>query len=303
MSRDDEFDFDDDLFGDDEDEPGDDGGFTFDDDDDLDDLDSLGDFDDVDDDLLIEDEDEESTGPNRTFIVLALVMILIFIIGLGALFLVLTRDTGPSEFEMTEQAIIAFNNTQQAFLEMTQTQAPLDAIATETQVAIDGQAIETAAVLATEAAEQEALAMTAAAEIAATQTAEFAATPTPNELALLQTQQAENLTATAEALLTPLPPEETPDLRPPVTGADAALTATAIAAILLAPPGDPTPTQEAIGGPGEPVPTAPPVALPDTGLFDDFSGNQLSLLMLAFAGLVGVIFGARRLRAMNNRRR
>jgi hypothetical protein len=299
-NRDDEFDFDDDLFGDDEDESGDEGVFGFDDDEDMSDIDSLGDFDDVDDDLLI-DEDEESPGPNRTFIVLALAMILIFLVGLGVLFFALTRDTGPSEFELTEDAIIAFNNTQQAFLELTQTQAPLDAIATETQVVLDAEATEVAAVLATQAAE-EALAMTAAAEFDATQTAEFAATATPNELALLQTQQAENLTATADAEMMPPPPEETPDVRPPVTGADAAMTATAIAEILLAVPGDATPTQEAIGGPGDPVATAPPVALPDTGLFDDFSGGQLSILMLAVVGLVGVIFGARRLRAANNRR-
>ena len=296
-NRDDEFDFDDDLFGDDEDESGDEGVFGFDDDEEIDDIDSLGDFDDVDDDLLLDDE-EESSGPNRTFIVLALAMILLFIVGLAVLFLALTRDTGPSEFEMTEEAIIAFNNTQQAFLEMTQTQAPLDAIATQTQAAIDAEATEVAAVLATQAAE-EILALTAAAEFDATQTA-AAATPTPNELAVLQTQQAENLTATAAALEMP-EPEETPDVRPPVTGADAAMTATAIAEILLSVDATPTP-EIAIGGPDEPAPTAPPVALPDTGLFDDFSGNQLGLLMLAFVGLVGVIFGARRLRSANHRR-
>jgi len=43
--------------------------------------------------------------------------------------------------------------------------------------------------------------------------------------------------------------------------------------------------------------------MPDTGLFDDVTGGQgMGTIMLVAVGLVGVIFGARRLRAANNKK-
>jgi hypothetical protein len=300
MSRDDDFDFDDEsLF----DEDGEDG-FGFGDEDELniDNIDDLSDFEgEVSDDFFDEEFDaaEERGGPNRTFVLLAGAMIFIFVIGLIlVVFLVLSGDDdGPSDRDLTATQIVLENEgtlaaATEARIALAQTQA-----AEETE-----QMTMQAAQTLTQQAEFEN--QTATAEVALAMTADFEATQTalaetpegPNALELLQTQQAQEATQTALAAVTEEPPEETQQV--PQIG-DVAATATAIALAL----GDrPTvqPTDAVGGQEGQPLPTR----IPDTGLFDDISGDggDLGLLALVAFGLVGVIFGARSLRAANNRK-
>lgn len=88
------------------------------------------------------------------------------------------------------------------------------------------------------------------------------------------------------------------------------LTATALAELFSGQGGgEATPTRENLGNGQGGASTAVPVIgggtsgeLPDTGLFDDVGGtDSMALLALVAVGLVGVIFGARRLRTVSNR--
>jgi hypothetical protein len=112
MSNRNDFDFDDDDF-------------RFDDDDDF----NLSDDDlppglDDDDDLPdLDEDDERGTGPNRTFIVIATLMILLFLGGLGAILFLATRDTGPTEAELTTTAVLLTNEAVGIALAQTQTQS------------------------------------------------------------------------------------------------------------------------------------------------------------------------------------
>jgi hypothetical protein len=118
-----------------------------------------------------------------------------------------------------------------------------------------------------------------------------------DQLGDLQTQQAQSLTETAIAGATEGPPP-TSDV---ISGNSVAQTATEIARILQGA----SPTQEAgavigIGGGATPPPFVPSGELPDTGLFDDLAGGEgLGVIALLSLGLISLIFGARRLRAMN----
>ena len=111
MSNKSDFDFDDDDF-------------RFDDDDDF----NLGDDDlppglDDDDDLPDLDEEEERGGTNRTFIVIATLMIFLFLGGLGAILVLATRETGPTEAELTTTAVLLTNEAVGIALNLTQTQS------------------------------------------------------------------------------------------------------------------------------------------------------------------------------------
>lgn len=127
MSNRNDFDFDDDDF-------------RFDDDDDF----ILGDDDlppglEDDDDLpdLNEDEDRGG-GTNRTFIVIATLMILLFLGGLGAILVLATRETGPSDIDLTITARYATNDAVAVALAQTQTQSAESAALTLTaQAATD----------------------------------------------------------------------------------------------------------------------------------------------------------------------
>lgn len=311
MSRDD-FDFDDDLFGDEDELRGgfddDDSDISFDDDfSDDSDL-EIGDFDDldeIDEDFLME-EGGGGSGPNRTFVMLAGAMIVMFVFGLIAVVILATRDTGPTAIEITRQFIETDNARQAAFLVQTQTQAPLDAAASETaQALLNAEATATAEFNQTQQA-----------FLIQTQTQaplDQAATATQFVLDATATAQAEifaNATASAEAL-SPAQTDEPGDVSSPTppsgqqfTGSDVALTATALAAILQTPAQvgpEATPTRE-VGGvfiPGTTGGTG--VSMPDTGLFDDVNSERgMGIALLAAAGLLGIIFGARRLRSMNN---
>jgi len=126
-------DFDDDDFRFD----ADDDDFRFDADDDVDFDGGLGD--DFDADLPALDDDDttdgESRGPSRTFILIAAVMIILFIVAIGALVFI-SRDTGPSPFELTSTAIANQNATVIAQGLETSTQSAV-LLLTETQIAIE----------------------------------------------------------------------------------------------------------------------------------------------------------------------
>lgn len=329
MSRDDDFNFDD-PFGDDDDlfGGGDDdfGGFDdnsiddmrgfdndsmFDDDDpgfDMDDNLTVGGGDDFDDDFFADEGETENTGPNRTFIILAGVMIVVFLIGLVLIAFLATRPAGEDPVEQTRVAILDFNATQEAFANQTATQSALN----QTQEAEELTADQTATQIAVENETQVAI-------IAATQTAEAAAnvTPTPNEAEIEETSRAQTALAVINNTETPTPiptePVEATPIAQPTSDTNAvAQTATALAVIIGG--GDATPTQEV--GIGTAAPTIAPTQgdpgipggngggtggtggqLPETGFFDD--GGGVGLLAVIALALVAVIFGARRLRTAN----
>jgi hypothetical protein len=298
----------DDLFGDDfddfeDEEIGDDGGeedveFGF-EDDEFEDLGDDLDFDDTSD--FEFEEDASDGGPNRTFVYLAGAMIVLFIIGLIAVVFLATqpnegdqrRESTQLAFNATRDAIVLTNQAVETDLALTQTAGPI----LETQQALDAQATQTAEVLGLTATADAFLAETATAEAELLQTVSaLTMTAQGDQLGDLQTQQAQALTETAQAGASEGPPP-TSDI---ISGNAVALTATAIAQQLRS-----TPTQEAnavvgTGGAATPPPFVPNNQLPDTGLFDDIAGgNGLGVIALLSLGLISLIFGARRLRAMN----
>jgi hypothetical protein len=299
----------DDLFGDDfddfeDEEIGDDLGdeedveFGF-EDDEFEDLGDDLDFDDTSD--FEFEEDAGEGGPNRTFVYLAGAMIVLFIIGLIAVVILAARPNEGDQrqeetrvaFNATAGAIEATNHAIETALKLTETAGPMIA----TQEAFDAQATQTAEVLGLTATADAFLAETATAEAALSQTvAALTMTAQGDQLGDLQTQQAQSLTETAIAGATEGPPP-TSD---PISGNAVALTATAIAQQLRS-----TPTREedaviGTGGAATPPPFVPSGELPDTGLFDDLAGGEgLGVIALLSLGLISLIFGARRLRAMN----
>lgn len=324
--NDDDFNFDDDLFGTDP-TPSTDADLNFDDDP----LSSIGS-----DDFNFDDDDEEEGGrTNRTFVVLAFIIILLFIAGVVAIVL-FALNRGPTDVDRTRTAIAIFNVTQQAFLDETGTASFENAQSTATAAVImltqtgiaDQQATGAAAIMQTQAAldaTQTALAQptasptpsptvditpdmtgTAAAmltdmpplematNLAATQTQEAAdalATQEAINAAALATQAAATLFA-AQTEAAENPPTATGQVSPGgLSPEDIRQTATALSQTLS--PVTPVAT-EAIGG--TPV-IIVPTRLPETGLFDDIAGgNSFGVLALVALGLVGVIFGARKLR-------
>ncbi|MDX1992801.1 MAG: hypothetical protein SF029_10435 [bacterium] len=357
----DDLDFDDDLFGDDDDDlfadrgaagrggrgggddfNGDD--FDFGDDDDLDNG-GLG-LDDDDDIDLDELDNEEGTrsGPNRTFVILAVAMIILFLLGLGAvIFLIVSEGNGELDpTQVAGQTLAAQISTENAG---TIVAATSTAVARATQAVVDqtstAQALsltqtaeavgltETAEFLTSEAAAlvqqqtataeagfQQQTATAQGAILAQTATADFL-TQSAGGDSVAQTQTAEALagggpvaqTQTAEALIggvgEALAQTQTAQaLGGGIDTGSVALTATAIANILRTPivpvitgtpGGGPLPG----GGGGE---NPPQVEMPNTGLFDDVGSGGMGTIMLVAVGLIGVIFGARRLRAMNAKR-
>lgn len=285
----DDFDDFDDMF--DDDNGG--GDFQFDDDDDF-----IGDIDklDFDDDNVIGDDDEGG-GPSRTFVLLAAMMIIVFILALVAvIFLSRGRDE-LDPFDATATFIVQLNATTEAEINLQNTR---EAVAAATQVAIQvtesvqmTQAAQTAIAEQTAQARQEQIQQTQQA-INATSTA--VAQSSQSELQATADAQA---TANAQATQLAGEVETTPE---PITLLDAQLTATALAEIYLGltPTGNETPTREVSGpvdaGTGGPTVVTRPGQLPETGFMDE----NLSLLVLAAFGLLGVIFASRRLRSLNS---
>lgn len=122
-----DFDFDDDDFLNDDRDPF--GG-------DLDDDDLPGTLgDDFDRDMPVLDDEPEERGGNRTFIVLAGVMILLFIVTLVFILVRATRDTGPTDAQLTETYVFGYNATVAVYAAETSTQDLLNLQMTQTALA------------------------------------------------------------------------------------------------------------------------------------------------------------------------
>ncbi|MBL8117888.1 MAG: hypothetical protein JNJ78_10210 [Anaerolineae bacterium] len=228
----------------------------------------------------IDEEPAERQGTNRTFIFLAGAMILLFLIGLGAVLFLATRDTGPTPIEQTRAAIETQNAETERLLNLTQTAA----------VVIAQNQTATASV-------------PTATPTASPTLAPPTVTPTPVPPTVDATQAFANalLTQTArEATETAVAALITPT-QEPINADTVALTATALAAILNGAGGGDVPTQEVLTTPGQVVTVIPnPTALPDTGLFDDLGGGSNAGLMALMAlALVGVIAVSRVVRTSN----
>ncbi len=275
LQDDDDFNFGDDDFSFDEKPNGDD--FKFDDDSPDIDLDSGTDtgFGFEADDMP--ELNEEGTPPprtNRTFIYIAALMIILFLIGLGAVLYLATRDTGPSPIEMTRAAIETANANTELLLQQTGTAAAI--------VAFEGT--------------QTALVPTATPTIEPP-TREPTVTPTPEPPTLDATQAFANalLTQVAnEATMTALAAQITPTIAAPNQSAVDA-TGTALAVLL----GQGSVPTDIPGAPTAEIGIIP-TQLPNTGFFDDVgAGNNVGLVALLALVLVGVIGVSRVVRASN----
>lgn len=321
---DDDFNFDDDLFGNDADKlrgkasKGDDFDFG-DDNSSFDSGDDFDRFDDLDNNDDFGDSGEEPARRSRVFVILAAIMVLFILLGLGGLIFFATRPTGPQPFDLTSTGIAQFNATQQVLLVETQTQSALFVAATETAVPLNATSTAQAQVAQTEQAILE-ITQTQQAALALTEAAQPTASPTPTDSGAVVTGGTEvgpadatatSVAATATALsaggigpaltqtaiaLTPGGGIATATPGGGLTANDVLLTATALAATL-------SPQTPTLGTGGIGDATRPPIfptptgQLPDTGLFDDISGvgSAGSMLLIAI-GLLGVIVISRRLR-------
>lgn len=287
------------------------------------------------------EDQPEPGGTSRAFVILAILMMLTFIGGLALAVFLITQPQGPSVEAITATYVSEFNATQIAFLGATQTQARSNELGTLTAIAftdtpsptltpsntpthtpepsatlsptIDPVLLTATDVISAFAATSTAVAMMSLTpDVGApteepkdeTPTGDIIATRTPTPISLIQTP--------VEATLTP-----TPD-----GGAIGSLNRTATAIVgqfqtATAQAGgssvitEATPTSEGGGGdiatptPGGFVGLIPtPEVLPDTGLFDGVvSGGAAAIPALAMmiVGLVGVIFAARKLRTGGKR--
>ena len=321
MSDNDDFNFDDDLFGDDDDLFGDDSDFDSGDDFGGDDFsDSFDDFDDdagdfdsgidmAEEDITFIDEDEgrdEGGGTSRAFIILAGLMILVFLIGLGLLLFLLLGPQDATPTQLTATRIVELNMTTEKQIQETQTQSVLDG----TSTAVAGTAIaedmtNTAiANFADQTATQEAFREQETATAIAfneqlTQTAEAISA---SQTADVVQQTSAALTATA-LVSTPDAPVDTPVAVTPTDdgGTDpllaAQMTATALADIFNQTPGGP-PTVP-VGGQQTQVPVTTGGTtgeLPDTGVFDDLASGNAGVFFLMAFGLIGAIVVSRGVR-------
>ncbi|MDX2139883.1 MAG: hypothetical protein SF123_17490, partial [Chloroflexota bacterium] len=121
----------------------------------------------------IDEPPAERGGGNRTFIILAAVMILLFLLGLGAILFLALRPQPITPEALTATAITDQNATIIAFGNLTATQSVIDAQATATAAVFVQQTADAGLLLTqTQAAE----------DAAATQTASVPTiTPTPTE--------------------------------------------------------------------------------------------------------------------------
>lgn len=219
-----------------EDEPGDIG---------LEDDDTGFGFEDEDMPVIEEEEVSEGPGINRTFVIIAALMIGVFVIGLIVLLVIVSRPQPPTPTELTATYIVQQNATTQALLIATQTAAVEVANASATAVEIANATGTAEAVRIAQAATEAALATPTPSETPTLDPTQEAANALLTSTAVALTQVALDQTATADALLAQPP---TPEVLQPN---DVALTATALA-ILLQPPtpgqgGGLIPTQEVFG--------------------------------------------------------
>ncbi len=125
MSDRNDFDFEDDFLSDDN-EP-----FDFDDDEGF--PSGLGD--EFDTDMPEIEEEGEERGPNRTFVFLAGIMILLFVVALVAVLYLATRPTEPDPIQLTSQAVVEYNATIEFYAQQTSTQNALNFALTQTAAA------------------------------------------------------------------------------------------------------------------------------------------------------------------------
>ena len=125
MSDKNDFDFDDDFLNDDN-EP-----FDFDEEEGF--PSGLGD--EFESDMPEIDEEPEERGANRTFVVLAGLMIVLFVVALGVVLFLATRPTGPSDLELTASQVVLLNLTVEAQLAGTSTQNAINQAMTLTAAA------------------------------------------------------------------------------------------------------------------------------------------------------------------------
>src|SRR5262245_37424784 len=64
-------------------------------------------------------EEEQEQRGSRTFVLLAAVMVILFVLGLLAVLFLATRTTGPNDAEKTATYVVAYNATQSEFANMT----------------------------------------------------------------------------------------------------------------------------------------------------------------------------------------
>lgn len=283
---------------------------NFDDDDNnLDDID-FGDDDEGFDDFNETTEPAERSGPSRTFIIIAAILIIILLLGFGVLAFTLLGPKGPSPFDQTSTAIALTNDAIANFM-------------TETSVAGIDQGNQTATAQvqfdsATATAESfNATATIEAQNSFATQTIEAQdAFATQTQIAAgavgtgtaLAFEQQQSLTSTSAAE-TAIAGGGSAATETPSGGVNPNAiqeTATALRASLL------TQTQQAVEGGGAVVgtpsggaiatPTPRPTTLEDAGFIDDLGSGGPGVLLLMGAALLGVILMSRGLRVVNNNR-
>lgn len=302
-NRNDDFDFGDDLFGDEDDlfgrrsEREDDSSMKF--DDFADDADFENGIELPDDDVDFDnDEERERRGPNRAFIFIAVLFLIILLGGFALLAFVILGGRGPSDIDITRTAIAQINATTEALALATQAAATVQAELTQTALAFSPTPSITPSPTATstptidaEATNQFIAGMTATAEENARSTAVAARNATATQIAInagAQQTPGENGQGGGDDA-TPTPESGIPSLNA------VQQTATALAELFSQQP------TQAVVTPGPGVVPTQPTALPDSGLFDDLAGGNPSLLFLAAFGLLGVIFVTRRLRSGNRK--
>ncbi len=260
----------------------------------------FGSFDEFDDDASLEDgftfDDEgveifegetagEDGGSNRTFIVIAAVLVIVLLGSLGVLaYILVGPGLGPSDLELTATRIVQLNAT--TFADATNTAEAFNVFATETQIALSFT--PTASITPSEEP-------SATPDRTATAEAEMVVAVGGQAQSAPETQ-----TAIAEFNATPTAESEAPTAIPTIGISEVQMTATALAGVLGET--EATPTPEVVIA----ATTAPEVSpgggaeaaqLPETGLFDDLGqrGSAGVFVGIAF-GLLGVIIISRRLR-------
>jgi hypothetical protein len=81
------------------------------------------------------EEEPEERGANRTFVFLAGIMIILFVVALGVVLFLATRPTGPSDLELTASQVVLLNLTVEAQLAGTSTQNAINQALTLTAAA------------------------------------------------------------------------------------------------------------------------------------------------------------------------
>lgn len=228
---------------------------------------------------------EKSGGPSRTFVLLAVVLIIVLLLGLGLIVGIVMMNRGPTPNELTSTSIAATNVIRIAQIAASETQGAIDLAATQTATAMF-TASPTATPTPTET-------LPPTEDFGATQTAEFQATiaaadaiATQNVVAsattLQQTLQPSDLVtkdasvAGGGQIATPAPGEptqegggEAPTTLPTVEISAVQQTATALAILFEA-----TPTPEEItGGTGIGTPTGGETETGGTGTGETETGE------------------------------